>query len=151
MMPGFHLTGRHVAAIFVAFFAVVIAVNVLMASYAVSGFGGTVVDNSYVASQRFNGWLAQARQQDALGWQQETRLDGARHVILKLVGPRSQPMTVTATAEHPLGRAPDLDLRIERQADGEWRAAQPLPAGRWIIHWTARADGHEMRFVERHG
>ena len=61
MMPGFHLTGRHVAAIFVAFFAVVIAVNVLMASYAVGGFGGTVVDNSYVASQRFNGWLAQAR------------------------------------------------------------------------------------------
>ena len=57
-MSSFRLTGRHVAAIFIGFFAIVIAVNMLMASYAIGGFGGTVVDNSYVASQKFNGWLA---------------------------------------------------------------------------------------------
>lgn len=151
MMSSFRLNGRHVAAIFVSFFAVVIAVNVLMASYAVGGFGGTVVDNSYVASQRFNDWLAMARRQDALGWRQETRLDAGRHLVLTLVGPSATPTSVSATAEHPLGRAADIPLRFEAQADGQWRAVTPLPAGRWIIHWTVQADGQDMRFLERNG
>ncbi|MGE0776676.1 MAG: FixH family protein, partial [Sphingomonadaceae bacterium] len=51
-------TGRHMAIILIAFFGVVIAVNFYMARMAIGTFGGTVVDNSYVASQRFNGWLA---------------------------------------------------------------------------------------------
>ena len=50
-------TGYHMTAILVAFFGVVIVVNFVMARYAVATFGGTVVDNSYVASQEFNGWL----------------------------------------------------------------------------------------------
>ena len=41
-------TGRHMAAILVTGFGVVIAVNVLMASLAVGTFGGVVVDNQYV-------------------------------------------------------------------------------------------------------
>ncbi len=61
-------TGRHMAAIMFAFFGVVIAVNVTMATFATRTFGGTVVDNSYVASQKYNGWLAEARRQERLGW-----------------------------------------------------------------------------------
>lgn len=61
-------TGWHMTGIVVAMFGLVIAVNVLMASYAIGTFGGTVVDNSYVASQRFNDWLAEARAQRALKW-----------------------------------------------------------------------------------
>lgn len=149
MMPSFRLTGRHVAAIFFAFFAVVIAVNLLMASYAVGGFGGTVVDNSYVASQQFNGWLAQARQQQALGWRQQTRLDPDRHLVLTLAGPHDA--TVSAIAEHPLGRAADIPLRFAIRADGRYRALTPLPPGRWIVHWTVRAGGQEKNFLERNG
>eukprot|EP01035_Chromulina_nebulosa_P040301 gene40301-54499_t len=55
-------------AIMCAFFAVVIGVNMLMASDAIRTFGGTVVDNSYVASQQYNGWLAEARVQRLYGW-----------------------------------------------------------------------------------
>jgi nitrogen fixation protein FixH len=55
--PG-ELTGRKVAAIFVVFFGVIMAVNFTMASFASSTFGGVVVKNSYVASQKYNGWLA---------------------------------------------------------------------------------------------
>ena len=61
-------TGRHMAMIMIAFFGVVIAVNVLMARFAVSTFGGVVVENSYVASQHFNRWLDEARVEGALGW-----------------------------------------------------------------------------------
>ena len=61
-------TGKHMAAIMIAFFGVVIAVNVLMARLATSTFGGLVVENSYVASQKFNRWLGEARSEKALGW-----------------------------------------------------------------------------------
>ena len=54
-------TGWHMLAICVAFFGVVIAVNVVMADLAISTFSGEVVENSYVASQRFNGWLDEAK------------------------------------------------------------------------------------------
>ena len=60
-------TGRHAAMILVAFFGTVIGVNMVMASFALSTFGGTVVDNSYVASQHYNEWLARADAQDRLG------------------------------------------------------------------------------------
>ena len=39
-------TGKHMAAVFIGGFGVVIAVNLVMASYAVGCFHGTVVDNS---------------------------------------------------------------------------------------------------------
>jgi nitrogen fixation protein FixH len=45
----------------VAFFGVVIAVNLTMARLAIGSFGGVVVENSYVASQKFNGWLDRPR------------------------------------------------------------------------------------------
>ena len=50
-------TGYHATMIIVAFFAVVVGVNMVMARFALSTFGGTVVDNSYVASQKYNEWL----------------------------------------------------------------------------------------------
>ena len=58
--------GRQMAAIFVTGFGIVIAVNVAMASLAVESFHGTVVDNSYVASQSYNGWLGKAAAFDHL-------------------------------------------------------------------------------------
>lgn len=148
-MSSFRLTGRHVAAIFIGFFAIVIAVNMLMASYAIGGFGGTVVDNSYVASQKFNGWLARARTQDALGWHQRVQLAPDRHLVLTLTGP--QDAVVSAIAEHPLGRAADIPLRFTLRADGRYHAITPLPPGRWMVHWLVRADGRDMRFLERQG
>ena len=39
-------TGWHMTTILVAFFAVVITVNIVMARFALSTFGGTVVENS---------------------------------------------------------------------------------------------------------
>ena len=48
---------------------VFVAVNLFMAYNAVGGFHGTVVDTSYVASQKYNGWLAKAETSRALGWQ----------------------------------------------------------------------------------
>ena len=72
--PG-EMTGRKIAAIFVLFFGVIMAVNFTMASFASSTFGGVVVPNSYVASQKYNDWLAAAREQ--------AREEGRQEVIVK--------------------------------------------------------------------
>ncbi|SEJ00001.1 Nitrogen fixation protein FixH [Sphingobium sp. AP50] len=132
-------TGWHMTGILAAFFAVVIAVNVLMATVAIRSFGGTVVDNSYVESQKFNQYLAQARAQDRLGWKDDVALDPARHVTLALTDNAGKPIheaRITAVAEHPLGRALDIAITFHETAPGHYVGDRALPAGRWQL----RAD-----------
>jgi nitrogen fixation protein FixH len=147
MTRGF--TGWHMTGIMVAFFGVVIAVNFLMASYAVSTFGGTVVDNSYVASQHFNTWLAEARAQRALGWSVEVAAGADRRVRIVPHGPQGvlAGATVSATAAHPLGRVPARTLRFSPGGDGSFIADQALPAGRWQLHVGLR-DGRDAAWFD---
>jgi nitrogen fixation protein FixH len=137
-------TGRHIAAILVAFFAVVIAVNVFMARNAIATFGGVVVENSYVASQNYNKWLDEAAREQALGWKAVATRDAAGRVSVVLSGPRADDagMTLSGDAWHPLGRLPDQPLRFHRQADGAWLSDGALPAGRWKLRLEA-ADGKQ--------
>ncbi|SER02670.1 FixH family protein [Sphingobium sp. YR768] len=132
-------TGWHMTGILIAFFAVVIAVNLLMATVAIRSFGGTVVDNSYVESQKFNHYLAQARAQDRLGWKDDVALDAARHVTLTLTDSAGAPIRearITAIAQHPLDRAPDIAISFHETAPGHYVGDRALPAGRWQL----RAD-----------
>lgn len=125
-------TGRHMAAILVAGFGIVVAVNFTMAALASSTFGGLVVENSYVASQHFNGWLEQARQDQALGWRAELsrRTDG--RVIVTAIGAPAD-VTVSGDAWHPLGRMPDQPLRFRPAGEGRFVSTEALPAGRWLV------------------
>ncbi len=128
-------TGWHMTMILVAFFGVVIAVNFLMASQAVATFGGTVVENSYVASQRYNDWLAAARKQSALRWTPTIKADRSRHVVLTITTPAG-PLAgarITATATHPLGALPSRALSFVA-APGGYRSVDPLPPARWMLH-----------------
>jgi len=56
-------TGWHMTGILLGFFGIIVAVNFTMATLATRTFGGVVVQNSYVASQRYNEWLKAARAQ----------------------------------------------------------------------------------------
>jgi len=141
-------TGWHMTGIMVAFFAVVIAVNFLMASYAVGTFGGVVVENSYVASQRFNGWLAEAREQDKLGWSVDVASSSDRLVRITPHGPDGilAGARITAIAAHPLGRLPERKLVFRNAGQGKFLASEALPAGRWMLHIEVREGTHEARF-----
>ena len=143
-------TGWHMFAILVAFFGTVIAVNFVMAWYATRTFGGTVVDNSYVASQEFNGWLAQARAQDKLGWTKHVALDATRHVTVS-ASSGDQPLiglSANAVVHHPLGREADIPLRFVVAGPGTLRSVTPLPAGRWLVHLTVHSGANEARLIE---
>jgi nitrogen fixation protein FixH len=141
-------TGRHMAAILVTFFGIVFAVNFVMAGYAHSTFGGIVVENSYVASQKFNGWLEEARAQERLGWSAGIKRDDDGSVRVMLDGPGPQ-ARLAAIARHPLGRAPDRELTFVRAADGSFVSRETLPAGRWTMRLEVR-DGDDIWRSEDH-
>lgn len=135
------ITGWHAAAALIAFFGVVIAVNVTMAVFAVRTFGGVVVENSYVASQKYNGWLEAARKQQQLGWAIVPGLDRQRHVVVSV---NVDGADVTGFARHPLGRQTDVSLTF----GPDKRSAQALPPGRWAVHLLVRRGGDEARLIE---
>ena len=142
-------TGRHMLAIMLAFFGVVIAVTVMMARAAIGTFGGEVVDNSYVASQRYDDWLNAAARQKALGWHVVPGVDARRVLHVVATDASGQPLggQVVVILRHPLGAMPDR--RIELQSIGADRVApQPLGAGRWLLHIEVSAHGHIARFED---
>ncbi|WP_428680868.1 FixH family protein [Sphingopyxis sp.] len=143
-------TGRHMAAILIAFFGVVMTVNFIMARFALSTFGGTVVDNSYVASQHYNEWLAHAAVQDRLGWQRSVTVDADRHVRLSIRkdGRVLDGLQVRATLSHPLGRVEPRPLHFLIAPDGGLRSAEALPAGRWRLDLSVRQGADEARYRE---
>lgn len=137
-------TGRHAAALLVAFFAVVIAVNLIMARDAISTFGGVVVENSYVASQEYNGWLREAAKERAMGWSAKASRRSDGRLVVTLAG-APKDAVLSGEAWHPLGRLPDRTLSFSRQADGQFVSDQVLPAGRWIARFEARSGSQRWR------
>lgn len=140
-----NFSGRHMLAIAIAFFGTIIAVNLVMARVAIETFGGTVVDNSYVASQAFNHWLDQAKAERALGWRLSAERDGD-HAVVQLGGPCDA--AVEAVAIHPLGRLPSLPLHFMPVGAGRFRSVEPMPAGRWRLELRVTERGRTAHFVD---
>lgn len=137
-------TGRHMLSIILAFFGVIIAVNLTMATFATTSWSGFVVKNSYVASQQFNRWLDQAEAQQALGWDAEAdRLPDGR-VEVAVTGPQGD-VRLTGTARHPLGRQADRPLVFEPLGAGRFRSTESLPEERWILRLQVAAEGQVWR------
>ncbi|MCB2049669.1 MAG: FixH family protein [Novosphingobium sp.] len=140
-------TGWHMTGILTGGFAVVFAVNILMASLALSSFSGVVVENSYVASQQFNDWLAAAEKENRLGWKAQIARGGDGHLQVAVadVPPGT---AIEAELRHPLGKTDTLDWKLEPAAPGHFISRDPLPEGRWLVRVTLRHQGDELR-IER--
>lgn len=141
-MPGENtrgkFTGRHMAIIMVAGFGLVIAVNLTMASLAIGGFQGVVVENSYVASQKFNGWLDEADKARTLGWQVTPERGSDGHVVLRTEGVPAGTRFVAAL-RRPLGDKEFADLTFRPLGEGQWRSDHAVAPGRWLIRVSADA------------
>lgn len=141
-------TGRHMTAVLVGGFGIVIAVNLFMATLATRGFGGVVVENSYVASQKYNGWLDKARQQEALGWAVDVERQADGTVELSLQGiPVSA--DVTAQFRRPLGEPEMTSLTFVPVARDKRLSTSAVGSGRWIAR-IAVASGDDRWTQEVH-
>ncbi|MES2914106.1 MAG: FixH family protein [Pseudomonadota bacterium] len=134
------LTGKHVFAITVGAFAVIIGVNVLLAYKAVSTFPGLEVENSYVASQSFD---ARKAAQEALGWSMTPAYDQGR-MTLAFTDRDGVPVAVE-DLQVLVGRTTETtqDTFPVFARDGELYAADvPLGKGKWMVKVTATSvDG----------
>lgn len=136
-------TGKHMLTVLIVGFGIVIAVNFTMAALASSTFGGVVVKNSYVASQKFNGWLDQAEKSRKLGWEVALERDGDRLSLRTANAPADA--IVTGVARHPLGAEGEQVLLFTPAGEGLYRSRQALPDGRWDIRLEIKAGSDVWR------
>ncbi len=125
-------TGRHMTAVLVGGFGIVVAVNLYMASLATQGFGGVVVKNSYVASQKFNGWLDAAREQEALGWSASVERGSDGRLLVTTQGVPAG-ASVSAELRRPLGAAERTAVDFDASGSGVFVSTVPVATGRWIV------------------
>ncbi|AWC21491.1 putative integral membrane protein linked to a cation pump [Aminobacter sp. MSH1] len=132
-------TGWHMLAIMVAFFGVIIAVNLLMATFANTSWTGLVVQNTYVASQQFNERVAASRAQAALGWKGTlTIVDGEiRYNLVDASGTPVRAENVTTSFRRPAYEAEDWKVTLARKADGTFSAKAAVRDGIWIVNTEA--------------
>lgn len=138
------LTGKHVLAITLVAFGVIIGVNVLMAVKAVGTFPGLEVANSYVASQDFD---RERAAQAALDWTVTPDYDG-KELVLAIRDRQGNPAPIKdlrVTVGRPTYVADDQHPQMTYQG-GLYVAPLTLKPGLWNIHLTATAwDGTQFR------
>ncbi len=142
------LTGRKVLTSTVAFFAVVIAVNVVLANRAIGTFPGLEVQNSYVASQTFD---AERAAQEGLGWTLATEYDAAEDALrLAFTDAQGLPAAVKdlrvlvgRTTEANEDQNPSFTREL-----GVFVAPLQLGQGKWMLHVEA-TDANGTVFRQR--
>lgn len=130
---GREFTGWHMLASMLAFFGVIIGVNVYLAVSASRTWTGLVVENSYVASQEFNEKERLAREQAALGWRGVLSYVPGR-LQFDIRGKDGKPIRlgeVSVALSRPLGDREDRTVALQRGSDGVYFAEITLPHGAW--------------------
>ncbi|CDX12371.1 Nitrogen fixation protein FixH [Mesorhizobium plurifarium] len=139
-------TGKHMLVSILAFFTVVIGVNVTMATLAQTSWTGLVVENTYVASQQFNEEAKKGRAQAALGWKGKLTV-ASGEVRYSLVDSQGKPVPlrgVKVLFRHPAYEAEDEALTLAAVAGGAGSAdafaVRHTPRnGVWIVEIDADA------------
>lgn len=144
--PVRRLTGRHVLMIARAAFGTVVAANLAMLLAATGSFPGLVVQNSYVASQR---WDRAAAAQQVLGWRARAAWRDGR-LVVSLLDAGGRPVegaAIEATIGRPSAADEDRTLALAF-ADGGYAAPVELAPGGWRVDIRTVA-GPDFAFVDR--
>ncbi len=145
-------TGRHMLAILVSFFGVVISVNVLMAWYANSSWSGLISKDTYVASQDFNIEAAKAHAWAAEGFKGQFTVKD-RLLEYTLQGPEARIGhlgEIAAIFHRPVGDKQDFTLILKKagtlpgEGGGFFTSDHNLPVGQWIVDLAAIENGETI-------
>lgn len=140
---GFVFTGWHMAALLVTFFGVIITVNMTMAYFASSTWSGLVVQNTYIASQEFNGKAAAIRGMLATGIKGKLEVKDGK-IVYTLTLPGDEPVVadeVTAHFKRPVGEHQDFVATLISTGNGVYVAEHDVAHGHWIVEVKAMKDG----------
>jgi nitrogen fixation protein FixH len=149
---GFRITGWHVLALVVGFFATVIAVDVTFAVLAVKTFPGEVSVTPYEDGLLYNKKLAQMAAQEKLGWRAAAGAEPGR-VILEMRDRDGAPvrgLAVSGKLERPATETGRKLLVFREIGPGLYAATPGALAGTWDL--TAEAAdraGHRFEAERR--
>ncbi|HEX7943694.1 MAG TPA: FixH family protein [Phenylobacterium sp.] len=137
----FRLTGWHVLAGVVGFFAVVIGVDVTFTVLALKTFPGQVSVTPYEDGLLYNRHIAQLEAQDRLGWRAAAQAEPGQVVLTwrDRDGRPLQGLTITGKLERPATETGRILLRFEPAGPGRYVATAGRIAGAWDL--TAEAHG----------
>jgi nitrogen fixation protein FixH len=146
------LTGRKVLVMLVAFFGVVIGVNVTMMKLAIVTLPGTEVDSAYTASLGYEKEIAAAHDQNARNWQVDAHIlrgtDGGATVQVEAHDTSGRPMTglkFQGRLERPTDKRADLPVELAEVGIGVYRGSAPQVApGQWDLVLEGDVAGQRM-------
>lgn len=151
------LTGRTVLFYLVAFFALVIGVNMVMMKLAIDTLPGTEVDSAYRASLAYSSEISAARDQNRRNWKVdahvERRADGAAMVRLDARDANGTPLSglkFSGRLERPTDKRIDRAVELAESGIGTYRgsATDVLP-GQWDLVIEGEARGGARLFLSR--
>lgn len=142
------LTGTKVLLMLVAFFGLVIGVNVTMMKLAIATLPGTDVDSPYAAGLAYDREISAAQDQAARKWQVnahiERRADGAATLQVDARDANGRPMSglkFGGRLERPTDKRADLQIELSEAGIGVYRGnAAAVAPGQWdlVIEGDAR-------------
>lgn len=147
------ITGKHVLAMCLGFFGVMLAVNMVFVFYAVSTFGGGEGGKAYQRGLDYNTTIEAARQQEKLGWAHRVEAAANGAVRVSFAGKDGAPVT-GLSLQGEIGRPVDdrftRPLAFREVAPGAYAAdAGSLEPGNWVVSIAAarlRSEGEETLY-----
>ncbi len=151
------LTGRHVLLIFLAAFALVLAVNVVFITLSLRTFTGEDTPDAYSRGLTYNDVLEERTAQAALGWRAAVTVeagDTATLVRVDLTDAAGAPISgaeVTVLFRRPTHEGEDTEAACTEARPGVYTAMVELPgAGVWDARGRAvRGAQERLDFEER--
>jgi len=153
---GFEIKGVHVLIGFVAFFGVVIAVNVAFTRAALNSFPGEEDHKAYFQGLHYNETLAERARQKELGWAAslvEANLDGESAVFrLKITDNTGAPLAgleVEGVIRRTTHSGEDTPLHWNNLGEGLYEArADNVGAGLWAFKASAKDAENDPFAIE---
>ena len=146
------LTGAKVLFMLLAFFGVVIGVNMIMMRLAIQTLPGTDVDSAYSASLAYEREIAAAHDQNARNWKVEAHIqrgaDGGATLQVEARDDSGKPMSglkFQGRFERPTDRRADQPVALLETGIGIYRGSAPAIApGQWDLVLEGDAAGQRM-------
>jgi nitrogen fixation protein FixH len=150
--PSRPITGRMVFFMMVAFFGVVIGVNVIMMRLAIQTLPGTEVDSAYSASLAYQKEIATAQAQSARNWKVEAHVErsgeGGATLQVEARDNLGRPMSglkFQGRFERPTDRRADHAISLAEVGIGIYRGnAEAIAPGQWDLVVEGTSGGQRL-------
>jgi nitrogen fixation protein FixH len=144
------ITGRFVLLCILAFFGVVVAVNLTMVRFALTSFGGVETRNAYQAGLQFSHEIAEARVQKSRQFQIDVKIgqsDGLSTIELAARNEKGLPVSgaeLIVTVGHPADRRQDGVIAAHEISPGIYRGKGIVQHGQRDLVIELFRDGQRI-------